>query len=77
MDFTSQREITMKVDDSVKETLIYDAEGNLIEEKEEGIEYTEENGYRTEEIKTNDPSILTKENYEKTKNIILNRLYLQ
>ena len=75
MNFTSQREITMKVDDSVKETLIYDAEGNLIEEKEEGIEYTEENGYRTEEIKTNDPSILTEENYEKTKNIMLNRLH--
>lgn len=75
INFTEQRVISMKVDDTVKETLIYDAEGNLVENQEEGIEYTEENGYRIEEVKTNDNSLLTEENYEKTKDVILNRLH--
>ena len=74
MSFGEQRLITMKVDDSVKETLIYDAEGKLVENKEEGIDYTEENGYKVVEVKTNDSSVLTKENYKKTKKIIAKRL---
>lgn len=74
MDFGEKRVLNFKVDDSVKETLIYDKDGNLVKEKEEGIEYTEENGYKTEEVKTNAPELLTGENYEKTKNILLKRL---
>ena len=44
MNYTDQRLITMTVSDEIKETLIYDAEGNLVEEEKEGIDYTEENG---------------------------------
>ena len=74
MNYTDQRLITMTVSDEIKETLIYDAEGNLVEEEKEGIDYTEENGYKRVEAKVNDDSILTEENYEKVKNIVLNRL---
>lgn len=74
MNYTDQRLITMTVSDEIKETLIYDAEGNLVEEEQEGIDYTEENGYKRVEAKVNDDSILTEENYEKVKNIVLNRL---
>lgn len=75
MNFTEQRVISMSVDNSIKETLIYDAEGKLIEDKQEGVDYTEENGYKTVEVRVNEEEKLTEENYEKTKNIILNRLH--
>ena len=74
MNFGEKRILDLKVDDSIKETLIYDKDGNLVENQEEGIEYTEENGYKTVEVKTNEASILNEENYQKTKNILLKRL---
>lgn len=74
MNFEGNRVLNFKVDDSIKETLIYDKDGNLVESKEDGLEYTEENGYKTVEIKTNADEILTEENYNKTKDILLKRL---
>lgn len=73
MEFTDSRVISLEVDKSA-ETIIYDNEGNEITAKEEGIEYTEENGYTTVENKTNPDEILTIDNYKKTKSILKNRL---
>lgn len=75
MHFTKQKKLTMTPDDSIKETKIYDKDGKLVENKEEGVEYTEEHGYRTEEIRMNDSTVLNEENYKKTKDIVLKRLY--
>ena len=66
MEFTNSRIVELKVDTSVKETKIYDKEGNEITEQQEGVEYTEENGYTVIENKVNPDDRLTKENYEKT-----------
>lgn len=74
MEFTNSRIVELKVDTSVKETKIYDKEGNEITEQQEGVEYTEENGYTVIENKVNPDDRLTKENYEKTKKIIVSRL---
>ena len=74
MEFTNSRIVELKVDTSVKETKIYDKEGNEITEQQEGVEYTEENGYTVIENKVNPDDRLTKENYEKAKKIIVSRL---
>ncbi len=72
MQFGQRRVITATVSDEVNET-IYDSEGNVVT-PEEGVEYTEENGYTTEQVKVNDDSIRTLENYKKSKEIIDERL---
>ena len=72
--FSKSRVINLTVDDSVESTKIYDKDGNEIEEQEEGIEYTEENGYTTVETKINSEDSLTQENYKKAKKIIAKRL---
>lgn len=74
MEFSEKRIVNYEVDTSVKEKTIYDSEGNIVEE-EEGVEYTEENGYKVVEKKMNDESVLTTENYNKSKNIFKNKLY--
>ncbi|MBQ3145297.1 MAG: hypothetical protein IJB90_01755 [Clostridia bacterium] len=73
MEFTESRVIDLAVDRAAK-TIIYDKDGNEITEKEEGIEYTSENGYTTVENKANSDDVLTSENYKKTKSILKNRL---
>ena len=74
VEFSNSRVLNMEVDDSIESTTIYDKDGNEVTEQEEGVEYTEENGYTTVENKVNSEDKLTKENYEKTKEILVNRL---
>ena len=71
--FSKSRVVNLKVDDSTS-TKIYDKDGNEITEEEEGVEYTEENGYKIEEIKANAEDALTQDNYKKAKKIIAKRL---
>ena len=73
MEFGEKRVIIAEVDKTVTES-IYDSEDNLVVEPEEGVEYTEEAGYRTETVKTNEDEVLTEENYKKAKNIIDKKL---
>ena len=73
MEFGKTRVITAEVDETVTEK-IYDSEGNLVIEPEEGVEYTEEAGYKTEQEKTNDDSVKTLANYKKSKAIIEKKL---
>ena len=72
MEFGQTRTITANVSEQTTKT-IYDAEGNIIT-PEDGVEYTEEAGYKTVETPVNDASIKTLENYKKTKDIIEKRL---
>ena len=46
-EFSKSRVISLEIDDSTKETKIYDKDGNEITEQQDGIEYTEANGYKT------------------------------
>lgn len=65
MDLKGHRAVTIVVSDET-ETVYYDAEGNQVEaEAEDGT---------SEEVPVNKEESLTKENYEKTKKIIENRL---
>lgn len=75
MEFTNSRTANLEVDKSIESETIYDSEGNVVEKKEEGKEYTEENGYTIKENKKNPDEILTQDNFTKTKNIILKRLH--
>lgn len=72
MKFTKNRLLKMVVNTS-EEEVIYDSEGNVVENDGE-TEYTEENGYKIEHIKINPEEALTKDNYELTKKILKNRL---
>ena len=74
MEFSEKRIVEYEVDSSIKESKIYDSEGNLVEQ-EEGVEYTEENGYKIVDIMMNDEAVLTTENYQNSKNIFKNKLY--
>ena len=72
MELSKTRVITATVNEETI-TTIYDAEGQVVE-PEEGVEYTEEAGYKTVEQKVNEDSAKTVENYNKTKQIIEERL---
>lgn len=72
MEFGTTRVITGKVSQETS-TIVYDAEGNEVEQ-EEGVDYTEKEGYTIQEQKINDDSVRTKENYKETKKIIEERL---
>ena len=72
MEFGKTRVITAAVNKETTET-IYDAEGNIVE-PEEGKEYTQEAGYKTEQVPINDASLKNLDNYKKTKSIIEERL---
>lgn len=74
MEFTDSRIIDLTVDTTIESTTIYDKDGNEVGEEQEGIEYTEENGYTTVENKVNPDSVLTKENFNKAKDILKSRL---
>ena len=73
MEFGKTREITAEVDETINEK-IYDSEGNLVVEPEEGVEYTEEAGYKIEQEKINEDSVKTLANYKKSKAIIEKKL---
>lgn len=72
MEFGKTRVITASVSEETIKT-VYDAEGQVVEQ-EEGVEYTEEAGYKIEESKVNEDSAKTVENYKKVKQIIEERL---
>ncbi len=76
MEFTNSRTVNFEVDRTVESTTIYDKDGNEITEKQEGIEYTEENGYTTVENKVNSDEVLTQDNFKLSKQIFRNRLNL-
>ena len=63
------RRIELKVSEEVKETIKYDAEGNVISDGTSEVAVA-----RTEEKKVNDNEVLNEENYEKSKEIIEKRL---
>ena len=78
MEFGKRRSIILKVDDSTQ-TIYYDKEGNIVEHThEEGEEHVEgeelEEGHTSEEIPVNSQDVLTEENFNLTKSIILKRL---
>lgn len=68
-DLKGYRRIELKVSDEIKETIKYDAEGNVIPEDATEIAVS-----RIEEKKVNDSEILTEENYKTAKEIIEKRL---
>lgn len=72
MEFGKTRVITMSVNNETTKT-IYDAEGNIVYE-EEGVEYTEEAGYKIEEQKINSDSLRNIANYKNAKKIVEERL---
>lgn len=63
------RRIELKVNDQIKETIKYDAEGKVVSDTD-----TETHVSRVEEKKFNESDVLTKENYEKSKEIVEKRL---
>ena len=72
MEFGKTRVITASVNNNVNK-VVYDAEGNVVKQ-EEGVEYTEENGYKIQETPINEESAKTVENYKRAKKIIEKRL---
>lgn len=74
MEFKNSRVANFNVRDEISETKIYDKDGNEVTEKQEGIEYTEENGYKTVETKVNSDENLTTSNYKLVKRILEKRL---
>ena len=83
-EFVGERVIKTEVSVGTK-TVYYDAEGNLLDESHEhehehaeGEEHSDEEnlheGETTEEVPINVPEILTKDNYNLTKQIITKRL---
>lgn len=72
MEFGNTRVITATVNQGTTST-IYDSEGNVVQ-PEEGVEYTEEDGYETVEQPINPDSAKTLENYERAKEIVEKRL---
>lgn len=74
MEFKNSRVVNFNVSDEIAETKIYDKDGNEVTEKQEGVEYTEENGYKTVETKVNSEESLTTSNYKLSKKILKNRL---
>ena len=73
MEFNDSRVINLEVDKTA-ETTIYDKDGNEVVNQEEGINYTEENGYTVVENKVNKDETLTQDNYNLSKKILKNRL---
>ena len=74
MEFKNSRVANFIISDEVSETKIYDKDGKEVTEEQEGIEYTEENGYKTVEIKVNSQESLNASNYKLSKKIIEKRL---
>lgn len=74
MEFKNSRVANFTVSNEISETKIYDKDGNEITEKQEGVEYTEENGYKTVETKVNSDEVLNVSNYKLAKKIFEKRL---
>lgn len=74
MELKNSRLVNFTVSDEIAETKIYDKDGNEVTEKQDGVEYTEENGYTTVETKINSEESLNIANYKLTKNIFEKRL---
>lgn len=74
MEFKNSRVANFSVSNEISETKIYDKDGNEITEKQEGVEYTEENGYKTVETKVNSDEVLNVSNYKLAKKIFEKRL---
>lgn len=74
MEFKNSRVVNFTVSDEIAETKIYDKDGNEVTEKQDGVEYTEENGYNTVETKVNSSESLNTSNYKASKKILENRL---
>lgn len=74
MKFNNSRVANFTVSNEIAETKIYDKDGNEVTEKQEGVEYTEENGYTTVETKVNSEESLTTSNYKLAKKILEKRL---
>ena len=74
MEFTDTRLITGTISDEIASQTIYDAEGNIVTTQEEGVEYTEENGYTIEETKINPDETRTLDNFKATKEILKQKL---
>lgn len=72
MQFTNRVVLKATPDLSEKE-VIYDKDGNVVEDDGE-TEYTEENGYTKKTEKVNNEEILTQDNYKLTKQILKKRL---
>ena len=79
MKFNNSRVANFTVSNEIAETKIYDKDGNEVTEKQEGVEYTEENGYTTVETKVNSEESLTTSNYKLAKKILekSKRIYCQ
>ena len=76
MEFEGKRVIKFAVDTS-EEQVTYDADGNVIENHTHEEGETEEEaheGETTEMVKVNKEEVLTKENYQKSKNVLENRI---
>lgn len=73
MEFNKGITLNLEVDTSIASETIYDKNGKVVESKE-GKEYKEKDGYTTVEEKVNPDEILNKENFAKSKSIILSRL---
>lgn len=76
MEFEGKRVIKFAVDTS-EEQVTYDADGNVIENHTHEEGETEEEaheGETTETVKVNKEEVLTKENYQKSKNVLENRI---
>lgn len=74
MEFKNSRIANFVVSKEVAETKIYDKDGNEVTEKQEGVEYIEENGYTTVETKINSDDVLNTSNYKLAKKIFEKRL---
>lgn len=76
MEFEGKRAIKFAVDTS-EEQVTYDADGNVIENHTHEEGETEEEaheGETTEMVKVNKEEVLTKENYQRSKNVLENRI---
>ena len=71
MELVGNRTLILVPDDST-ESVTKDAEGNVVENTTENKENQE--GYTTEEVPVNDESVLTEENFKKSKEILEKRL---
>ena len=81
MEFTESIILNLEVDDSIAETNLYDAEGNLVDleggeivDWEDNLEEILALGYTLDVVYVNKEGTLTEENYAKTKDIIISRL---
>jgi len=74
MDLSGYITLNLDVDTSVKDTKIYDKDGNLVESPDSDTDYSEENGYTKVDDMVNSADVLNEQSYEKSKAILIDRL---